>query len=283
MIRTGSYNVLGDPADQRAREHQTRPNRNSLLAAPDPSTDTSIVPNADILGFALDDSSSLQGDRPETIDAFPFLEEDFLLQLTRKYPIGTLWIYRKDGSLSTSTDETAEQDRVVSGSLPSHKNYDYEHRKVEAATLQHFLPRTRQILFVPLFEAELSRATAGCFAFTMDGARVLGAEAELGFMKSFVNSVGAQIARINAIAADASKNAFIGSVSHELRSPLHGILAAAEFLEDTNIDTYQKSLIHTQVSCGKTLLQVIEHVLDYSKINSFEKVIAGLPPVTMLH
>jgi signal transduction histidine kinase len=231
------------------------------------------VPNADILGFALDDSSSLHGGRPETIGEFPFVEEDFLLQLTRKYPIGTLWLFREDGTLSTSTDETPEEDHVVSSSALSNKNYDYEHRKGEAATLQHALPQVRQILFVPLFESELSRATAGCFAFTMDGARILSAEAELGFMKSFVNSVGAQVARINAIAADESKNAFIGSVSHELRSPLHGILAAAEFLEDTNIDTYQKSLIHTQVSCGKTLLQVIEHVLDYSKINSFEKVL----------
>jgi signal transduction histidine kinase len=62
-------------------------------------------------------------------------------------------------------------------------------------------------------------------------------------------------------------------ISHELRSPLHGILAAAEFLEDTNLDSFQKSLTKTQVICGRTLLQVIEHVLDYSKINSFEKVI----------
>ena len=68
-----------------------------------------------------------------------------------------------------------------------------------------------------------------------------------------------------------SKSDFIGSISHELRSPLHGILAGADFLLDTEIDTYQKSLILTQISCGKTLLQVIEHVLDYSKINSFVK------------
>jgi signal transduction histidine kinase len=55
------------------------------------------------------------------------------------------------------------------------------------------------------------------------------------------------------------------------------MLAAAEFLEETQLDSYQKSLIATQVSCGKTLLQVIEHVLDFSKINSLAKVCMNSP------
>jgi His Kinase A (phospho-acceptor) domain len=269
VVRTGSYNVLGDSADQQPRERRTAASKQNPLAPPCPKNTAPTVPDADVLGFALDCSSSLRGSRPEEIDGFPFLEEDFLLQLTRKYPSGAIWLYRGDGSLSTSTDGGAIDGRLVV-EYPSSNNY--EHRKAEAATLKNALPRARRILFAPLLEAELSRATTGCFAFTTEVTRILSAEAELGFIKSFVNSVGAQVARINAVAADKSKNAFIGSISHELRSPLHGILAAAEFLEDTSLDTYQKSLISTQVSCGKTLLQVIEHVLDFSKINSFEKV-----------
>jgi signal transduction histidine kinase len=54
------------------------------------------------------------------------------------------------------------------------------------------------------------------------------------------------------------------------------MLAAAEFLEETELDSYQKSLISIQVSCGKTLLQVIEHVLDFSKINSLARVSWGM-------
>lgn len=233
------------------------------------------MPHADVLGFSVGRASSLHGSRAKKVEGFPHLEEDFLLQLTRKYPNGTVWLFEEDGSLSASTDEKTADSLIVPDSALPKKNYDYKHRKSEALTLREALPQVRRILFVPLFEAELSRATSGCLAFTSDKSRTLSPEAELGFVKSFVNSVGAQIARINAIAADQSKNAFIGSISHELRSPLHGILAAAEFMEDTSIDTYQKSLISTQVSCGKTLLQVIEHVLDYSKINSFEKVIVA--------
>lgn len=67
------------------------------------------------------------------------------------------------------------------------------------------------------------------------------------------------------------KGDFIGSISHELRSPLHGILGSTEFLYETNFDAFQGSLVDTISSCGRTLLQTIEHILDYSKINSFER------------
>lgn len=67
------------------------------------------------------------------------------------------------------------------------------------------------------------------------------------------------------------KGDFIGSISHELRSPLHGILASAEFLSETNFDAFQGNLVDTISSCGRTLLDTIEHILDFSKINSFER------------
>ena len=50
-----------------------------------------------------------------------------------------------------------------------------------------------------------------------------------------------------------------------------GILASAEFLAETNADAFQNSLVDTISSCGRTLLDTINHILDYSKINSFER------------
>jgi signal transduction histidine kinase len=57
----------------------------------------------------------------------------------------------------------------------------------------------------------------------------------------------------------------------EFRSPLHGILASAEFLRDSHLDSSQIEFISTIQNCSGTLLDTINHVLDYSKINSFEK------------
>jgi signal transduction histidine kinase len=81
----------------------------------------------------------------------------------------------------------------------------------------------------------------------------------------------AEVSRLDTIAADQQKGDFIGSISHELRSPLHGILASAEFLGETECDSFQRSLVDTIDSCGRTLLDTINHVLDFSKINAFER------------
>ena len=86
----------------------------------------------------------------------------------------------------------------------------------------------------------------------------------------FANTA-APVARLASIAADRQKGDFIGSISHEFRSALHGILASAEFLSDTESDAFQSSLVDTILSCGRTLLDTINHILDFSKINSFER------------
>src|SRR5271169_2409308 len=66
--------------------------------------------------------------------------------------------------------------------------------------------------------------------------------------------------------ADRAKGIFISNISHELRSPLHGILASAEFLADTRLDNLQRTFVDTIDSCGRTLLEVINHVLDFGKL-----------------
>ena len=66
--------------------------------------------------------------------------------------------------------------------------------------------------------------------------------------------------------ADRAKGIFIANISHELRSPLHGILASAEFISDTRLDTLQRTFVDTIDSCGRTLLDVINHVLDFGKL-----------------
>lgn len=63
-----------------------------------------------------------------------------------------------------------------------------------------------------------------------------------------------EINRLDAITANKVKGDFISSISHEFRSPLHGILASAEFLRDSTLDISQLELISTIQTCGNTLL-----------------------------
>jgi CheY-like chemotaxis protein len=58
---------------------------------------------------------------------------------------------------------------------------------------------------------------------------------------------------------------------HELRSPLHGILAASEFLAEQIASESPRSLLDTICACSQTLLDTFEQILDFTKINSFQK------------
>lgn len=112
---------------------------------------------------------------------------------------------------------------------------------------------------------------AVCLAYTLSKQRVFTYEVDYYYCRVFSNCVKAEIDRLAVVFADKQKGDFIGSVSHELRSPLHGILASCEFLDETDTTTFQRSLIDTTESCAHTLLDTINTVLDYSKINAFAK------------
>ena len=73
------------------------------------------------------------------------------------------------------------------------------------------------------------------------------------------------------ILADKAKSNFISNISHELRTPLHGILAAAELLSDTKLDTTQESFLSTVQACGNSLIETVNHVLDFTKLSGSTK------------
>jgi osomolarity two-component system, sensor histidine kinase TcsA len=57
-------------------------------------------------------------------------------------------------------------------------------------------------------------------------------------------------------------------VSHEIRTPMHGMLSALTLLLDTKLDAPQLELAKVIEESGEVLLQVINDILDYSKLAS---------------
>ncbi|KZV74683.1 hypothetical protein PENSPDRAFT_662313 [Peniophora sp. CONT] len=60
-------------------------------------------------------------------------------------------------------------------------------------------------------------------------------------------------------------------ISHELRTPLHGILAAAELLADTPLNHSQLSFLQTVQACATSLVETVNHVLDFTKLSGNSK------------
>ncbi|KAF2302820.1 hypothetical protein GH714_008563 [Hevea brasiliensis] len=60
----------------------------------------------------------------------------------------------------------------------------------------------------------------------------------------------------------------LATMSHEIRSPLSGVVSMAEILSATNLDREQRQLLNVMISSGDLVLQLINDILDLSKVES---------------
>ena len=75
-------------------------------------------------------------------------------------------------------------------------------------------------------------------------------------------------ARQQAEAASQAKSQFLAITSHELRTPMNGILGAADLLASTTLTATQQRYVHTVHHSATTLLALIDDVLDLSRIEA---------------
>jgi hypothetical protein len=105
------------------------------------------------------------------------------------------------------------------------------------------LPGVKNVIFLPLWDYIEEKMVAGCFLWTSSTGRMMNLDDDLSYLRAFGNTIMSEVSRMNALKDDRAKTTFIASMSHELRSPLHGILGSVEFLQETAADAYQAGLV----------------------------------------
>ena len=71
-----------------------------------------------------------------------------------------------------------------------------------------------------------------------------------------------------AIEANKAKSMFLANMSHEIRTPLNGIVGFTELLKDSGLDEEQDEFVDIIEKSSENLLEIINNILDISKIES---------------
>jgi signal transduction histidine kinase len=78
----------------------------------------------------------------------------------------------------------------------------------------------------------------------------------------------AAAARDRAEAANEAKSRFLATISHEMRTPISGILGMADLLREAALDAENASYLEAIRSSGNALIALIDEILDLSKIEA---------------
>jgi signal transduction histidine kinase/CheY-like chemotaxis protein len=230
-----------------------------------------------VLGCAenLSDSSH---NKSKSAPPAKILTETFVRRLMHRNPRGKIWSFGEDLTLhsddgfSTEGESADNDEHTRRPQSPDTKERKYARRvrRSDADNLQLAFPGARCIALHGIWDHSRHRWSVAGLYWTYDPLRVISPENEMQFVSAFCDIMVAETNRVEVFVADRAKSDFISSVSHELRSPLHGILGSVEVLLEEKLENTVATLVQQISTCGNSLLEIIDHLLDFANLRKHQ-------------
>jgi signal transduction histidine kinase/CheY-like chemotaxis protein len=228
-----------------------------------PSSQDALGSHCEIIAHSIVEKSSTA----TSFDSRLKLPGDVLQNLLRQFPRGHIFSADEFGPIEASYDPGRP---FLSGTQFPVDGLPHAH---DAAVLFRILPSARYAIFMPLYHYQRECWYAAALGWITDSTEALG-PTDVSLLSVFSSSVMTEVSRSEAVAMNNAKFNFISSMSHELRSPLHGILASSELLREGNLDASDLSTLDMIDSCGTTLLDTFNNLIDYANFSN-----QGIKPV----
>ena len=189
---------------------------------------------------------------------------------------GGIFQLAPDGRMITANPATArilgyDNEREILSQLT---NFN-EHFFVDPLELSSFYHRIQSETAIEGFECRIYRKDGSEGYLLMNARKVSNDDGQIQYYEGNIEDVTEkkkaeelQIERDAAEAANMAKSEFLANMSHEIRTPMNAIMGFAEIVNGKISDLTLKQHLSAIISGGKTLLRIINDILDLSKIEA---------------
>ncbi|KAF5589626.1 peroxide stress-activated histidine kinase mak2 [Fusarium pseudocircinatum] len=221
----------------------------------DTPTATKFQPSCQLLGTSNALGSNYTKDANN-------ISQAFLSHMLQQYPEGCIFDFDAQELFTHDTKTFTSASEEQSSVFPRNEQHSYEQRE-----LQRAFDGAGYVAFIPIWDPLKGLVSIGGFAWSKVLRRESDRDSELPFFRALGILAASEAFQIETLAANKAKSDVLGSISHELRSPLHGITLGLELLNDSGLGAAQQNIAHLIGTCCRTLLDTTEHLLDFTKVN----------------